>query len=68
MCDAAFVLEFLSASAKMALPREEKKDLYLIQQYLVLQIFLFPGLPWSLELVLSDLTKVPPRPLRPSAA
>ena len=52
----------------MALPREEKKDLYLIQQYLVFQIFLYPGLPWNIELVLSDLTKVPPRPLRPNAA
>jgi hypothetical protein len=50
----------------LSLPREEKKDLYLIQQYLVLQIFLYPGLPWNLELVLSDLTKVPPLPRRPN--
>jgi hypothetical protein len=42
----------------MALPREEKKDLYLIQQFLVLQIYFFPALPWSIELVISDLTKV----------
>jgi hypothetical protein len=52
----------------MALPREEKKDLYLIQQYLVLQIFIYPGLPWNVELVLSDLTKVPLPPRRPNAA
>jgi hypothetical protein len=53
------VLEFATPNAKLVLPREEKKDLYLIQQHLVLQIYIFPGLSWNLELVLSDLTKVP---------
>ena len=42
----------------MCLPREEKKDLYLIQQFLTFQIYFFPGMSWNIELVISDLTKV----------
>ena len=42
----------------MHLPRDDKSSLYLIQQYLVLQIYLTSGMPWSIELVISDLTKV----------
>jgi hypothetical protein len=42
----------------MCLPKEEKKDLYLIQQFLVFQIYFFPGLSWNIELVISDLSKV----------
>lgn len=52
----------------MALPREEKKDLYLIQQFLVLQIYFFPALPWSIELVISDLTKTKRRIILSPAA
>lgn len=55
---AAFVMEFLTPNAKMCLPKEEKKDLYLIQQFLVFQIYFFPGLSWNIELVISDLSKV----------
>lgn len=51
-------MEFLSPNAKMCFPKEERKDLYLIQQYLVLQIYFFPGMSWNIELVISDLTKV----------
>ena len=42
----------------MQIPRDDKKDLYLIQQYLVFQIYLFPGMSWNIELTISDLTKV----------
>lgn len=55
----AFVLEFNAAHSKLQLPKDDKKDLYLIQQYLVLQIYFFPGAPWLIEFSLSDLTKVP---------
>jgi hypothetical protein len=58
MPTSAFVLEFTSANSKMHLPRDDKSSLYLIQQYLVLQIYLTSGMPWSIELVISDLTKV----------
>lgn len=54
----AFVLEFSSPTAKICFPKEDKKDLYLIQQFLVIQIFFFPGMSWTMELVISDLTKV----------
>jgi len=54
----AYVFETLTPNAHLYLPREDKKDLYLIQQYLVLQIYFFPGLSWSIELTVSDLNKV----------
>jgi hypothetical protein len=50
-------MEFASPNARMILPKEEKKDLYLIQQYLNLQIYFYHGLSWNIELVISDLTK-----------
>ena len=54
----AYVLDFVSPTAKICFPREEKKDLYLIQQYLNLQIYLHPGMSWIIEMVVSDHTKV----------
>jgi hypothetical protein len=30
----------------------------MIQQYLVFQIYFYPGMAWNMELVVSDLTKV----------
>lgn len=54
----AYVIESLNPNAHLQLPREEKKDLYLIQQFLVLQIYFFSGCNWHIELTFSDLTKV----------
>jgi len=54
----AYVLDFYTQNAKIVFPKEDKKDLYLIQQYLVFQIFFYPGMSWSMELVVSDLNKV----------
>ena len=51
-------MEFNTTTARISLPKEEKKDLYLIQQYLVFQIYFFPQMNWNIELVVSDLTKV----------
>ena len=48
----------MAPHARLSLPKEDKKELYLIQQFLVLQIHLFPGMAWNIELVVSDLTKV----------
>ena len=48
----------MAPHARLSLPKEDKKELYLIQQFLVLQIHLFQGMAWNIELVVSDLTKV----------
>ncbi|EGR33031.1 hypothetical protein IMG5_063170 [Ichthyophthirius multifiliis] len=41
----------------MKLPKEDKIDLCLIQQFLVLQIYLPFSSPWSLEIVIADTSK-----------
>lgn len=44
----AYVLEFNSASAKITFPKEDRKDLYLIQQFLNLQIYFFQEMGWNI--------------------
>lgn len=43
---------------KMHFPKNDKQELALVQHFLVLQIFLPLGTPFSLEIVVSDTTKV----------
>jgi hypothetical protein len=42
---------------KMQFPKEEKQELALIQQFLVFQIFLPAGTPFSIEVVITDTAK-----------
>ena len=56
--DKAYVLDFNSPTAKICFPREDKKELYLIQQFLNLQLYLYPSMSWIIEMVVSDHTKV----------
>ena len=58
----------MAPHARLSLPKEEKKELYLIQQFLVMQVHLFAGMAWNIELVVSDLTKVTEELLRPKDA
>jgi hypothetical protein len=46
-------------NSKIQFPKEDKQDLGLVQRYIVFQIFLPYGTPFSLEMALSDTTKVP---------
>jgi len=43
---------------KMQFPKNEKQDLGLVQHYLVFQIYVPVGTPFSLEIVVTDTTKV----------
>lgn len=54
----AYVFEFISAHSKITFPKEDRKDLYLIQPYITFQIYLYPGTLWNIELTVSDLQKV----------
>lgn len=54
----AYVFDFSSASAKIVFPKEDRKELYLIQEYLNLQVWFYQGMAWSIQLTISDLNKV----------
>lgn len=55
--NSAFIYEFTNANSKISFPKEDKKELYLIQQYLNLQIEFGDG-DWHIELTVNDLTRV----------
>ena len=48
------ILEGESTTSKITLPKNNKQSLHLTQQYLVFQIFIFPGKPFSLEVSIID--------------
>jgi hypothetical protein len=39
---------FAHPHSKISFPKAQEKDLGLIQQFLTIQIFIIPGLPWSI--------------------
>jgi len=43
---------------KIHFPKNDKQELGLVQHFLVLQLFIPEGVPFSLEIVISDTTKV----------
>jgi len=43
---------------KMHFPKNDKQELGLVQHFLVLQLFIPEGVPFSLEIVISDTIKV----------
>jgi hypothetical protein len=56
--NAGYTLDLMGTSNKVTFPREEKQDLYLAQQYLVLQLLIQPNAGFTLELIIADTTKV----------
>lgn len=47
-----------SSNCKLQFPKDEKQSLALIQPYLVLQIYLIKGKPFTLELTVLDSSRV----------
>jgi hypothetical protein len=45
-------------NTKMQIPRDDKAELGLVQQFLVCQVFVPAGQAWNLELVITDTSKV----------
>lgn len=56
-----YTLDLQGATNRLGFPRDEKLDLYLVQQYLNVQLFIQPGGGFALELIITDSTKVPQR-------
>ena len=48
------VLEGESTRSKVIIPRDEKLSLYILQPFLVIQLFVLPGVSFSLEVVVLD--------------
>jgi len=49
-----YVIEVSGQSARLRFPSKEKQSLYLVQPFLVAQVFIEPSSQWSLELELTD--------------
>ncbi|XP_032221977.2 protein CFAP20DC isoform X1 [Nematostella vectensis] len=50
-----FILEGESTTTKMSIPKDEKQSLFLIQKYLILQLFVPLGHSFSFELGITDM-------------
>lgn len=53
----SYLFELEGQTTKLSFPKDDHKELCLVQQYLVLQIYIPQGFPWSIELTLTDTSK-----------
>ncbi|CAG9329797.1 unnamed protein product [Blepharisma stoltei] len=63
-----YIISLDSHNAKLQLPSNDKQSLALIQPYLVLQVYLTPGQPFTLDLAISDISGTKRRLLFSSAS
>ena len=61
------ILELNGLNNKIRFPKDDKQDLAINLQFLVLQIFIMPGVNWTLEITLTDTNKTKRRIIISSA-
>ena len=54
----ANIFAFTHRNSQIVFPKNEETDLSLTQRYLNLQVFFFAGMSWSIELGISDQSRV----------
>lgn len=54
----ANIFSFAHRNSQIVFPKNEETDLSLTQRYLNIQIFFFAGMSWSVELGISDQSRV----------